>query len=256
MSTSPLRTRQTSPFSLSRPKGEDSVKLIFISCEGAVTEEIYFGDIISQMLNNTRSKIKIASARADFFSSVPVQRTQIDIDEQNKSTPRQVMERLDNYLSRHKYWDSVKNPDDEFWLILDIDDHTSIHKIDEWNKVLTEAKTKNYQYAVSNPFFEFGLLLHHVDVTDEDRTYAVTATQDYQKTKHFTKRLKDDAHAPLIGSGSDKKIPKSEDYTMQKIKDAIERAKKLHTDPNELWPHNLGSTVYILLEKIIGLLPE
>jgi len=37
----------------------------------------------------------------------------------------------------------------------------------------------------------------------------------------------------------------------EKVKNAIHRAKALHKDETKSWPSNLGSTAYILLEKIV-----
>lgn len=247
-----LRTRHISSTEdiFNRPQTEESPKLIFISCEGLITEELYFA-IVREIFDTIQDKIKIASARDDFFSMHPTQRAQSDIDEQNKSAPRQVLERMDNYLAHHKYWDFENNPDDEFWLVLDVDDHTSIYKIEEWHQVLDEAVSKNYQCAISNPFFEVWLLLHHTDVNEQDYMYAVTNTHSYESTDHFRTRLSTVCAAPL----KNKKEPSKDHYSQENIILAIDRAKKLH-NTEEDWPHDLGSTVYRLLEKVVNLLPK
>lgn len=246
-----LRTRykESTDNIFARPKKEESSKLIFISCEGPITEEIYFMDIVSEIFADIKDKIKIASVREDFFSIPPENRTQSDINQQNKSSPKQVLQRMNDYLKDKKYWDSENNPDDEFWLVMDVDDHTSESKIDEWRYVLNQAKTKNYKCAISNPFFELWLLLHHNNVTEEDKKYAVTNEHKYESTKHFSDRLKNDCFVPLKNN----KEPQKEHYTKGKIIDAINRAKSLNFNCNEGWPDNLGTTVYILLEKIIEL---
>ena len=44
--------------------------------------------------------------------------------------------------------------------------------------------------------------------------------------------------------------------TAEKIKNAVQRSKQLHIDKADLCPHFFATTVYMLLEKIMELLPE
>lgn len=132
-------------------------------------------------------------------------------------------------------------------VIADVDDHTEGGNLQHWKDMLNECKKKNYSYAISNPFFELWLLLHHSEVITEDYGYAVTSSHKYQKTDHFKTRLRQ-VGAALKG---DKHI-KLEDYNTDKIKNAIERAKLLDKDKED-WPHNLGSSVYKLLENIVDM---
>lgn len=60
----PRRNFSTADFS--RTKKRTSDKLIFISCEGVETEEVYF-DILASLFHNIRSKIKIVSVRGDYL---------------------------------------------------------------------------------------------------------------------------------------------------------------------------------------------
>lgn len=239
--------------SLSRDDRNESPKLIVISGEGPVTEEIYFDDILTSLCASIKDKIRIVSAREEFFELEPALRTQTDLDEQNKSQPRQVLERMDNYLHSKKYIQQSHVVDDEYWLVLDVDNHTDEYHIDEWNSVLAECENKNYKYAVSNPFFEVWLLLHYRDANDKDKSFEVTPEKPYRKTNHFATELKS-VGAPLKGQG--KKEPQAEHYSLDKIKDAIMRAEILHNknkDFKEL-PQSFGSTVYILVENIIALM--
>ena len=61
-------------------------------------------------------------------------------------------------------------PEDEFWIVTDVDKNWSEELIDsegrksyrdEWNEAIAACQEKGYSYAVSNPFFEIWLLLHH-----------------------------------------------------------------------------------------------
>ena len=56
MTTSRMSAVPLSPY---RPKRETSGKLIFISCEGAVTEWEYFGEIVNSVFGNVLSLIHI-----------------------------------------------------------------------------------------------------------------------------------------------------------------------------------------------------
>ncbi len=53
------------PFSPVRPKRRTSDKLIFISCEGSVTEWEYFEKIINMVFVNISSKVKIINILED-----------------------------------------------------------------------------------------------------------------------------------------------------------------------------------------------
>lgn len=96
------------------------------------------------------------------------------------------------------------------------------------------------------------MLLHHLDVTQEDKYYAVNENHNYERTNHFRLRLSGDAKAPL----KKQKHIKSENYNKKKIYNTIHRAKNLHTDKHERCTKCLTSTVYILLEKIIDMIPK
>ena len=91
-------------------------------------------------------------------------------------------------------------------------------------------------------------MLHHVDIVDEDFKYAVTDSQEYKATAHFRERLRNDAHAPLKNQKHLNEIH----YDIDKVRCAVQRAKQLD-NAHEEWPHNLGSTVYLLVEKLIDI---
>lgn len=62
MTTSRMSAVPLSPY---RPKRETSGKLIFISCEGAVTEWEYFGEIVNSVFGNVRSKVRVINVLED-----------------------------------------------------------------------------------------------------------------------------------------------------------------------------------------------
>ena len=110
---------------------------------------------------------------------------------------------------------------------------------------------KGYHYAVSNPFFELWLLLHHDEASDEDKAFAVTETHAYEKTDHFRIRLSE-----LGAALKDKKHICFSDYNIEKVNLAIKRAEVLHKNKQDLCPKYFATTVYLILNKLMEMLPE
>lgn len=122
---------------------------------------------------------------------------------------------------------------------------------EEWGEAVAECREKGYSYAVSNPFFEIWLLLHHDRPSEKDKSFAVSDEHPYETTSHFRTRLSE-LGAPL----RDKKHINSLNYSDEKIKIAIRRAEELHKDKEDLCPRYFATTVYLLLKKIVEMLPE
>ena len=138
-----------------------------------------------------------------------------------------------------------KYPEDEFWIVSDVDDNLDNHKT-EFEKAIQECEKKGYKYAISNPFFEIWLLLHHDEVSEEDRKYAVTKTHPYEATDHFRIRLTEKG-APL----RDQKHLKFEHYSDEKIRLAVQRAKELVKGKEEKIPSDYGIYMYQIIEEIL-----
>ena len=238
------------PFSSSnpyRPKRPTTDKIIFISCEGSITEEEYFNDVISFLYSNTKSSIQFISVKEDAVKTPKNIRTADQEKELSKSKPHQLLEKIEEFkVANNDKYEFNNHLEDEFWLIMDVDDHTEEYYKENWENTIELCNERNYGYAISNPFFEIWLLLHHVDVKADDHTYAVTDSHPYERTPHYRERLRYDAKAPL----KDQKHIDKDHYTKEKVCKAIERARALH-DANEDWPRSLGTTVYKLLEKIV-----
>ncbi len=164
---------------------------------------------------------------------------------------------MNNFKSEHQdEYNFEEHNQDEFWLIMDVDDHTDPliidadgkSNLDKWNEVLSECQQKHYDYAVSNPFFELWLLLHFDDINEDDRVYAVNDSHPYEPTSHYRERL------------SDLKVPLKKNkhinmrhytkYNKSAINNAISRAEFLDPEPKCDYPTDLGSTVYRLLRSI------
>lgn len=231
-----------------RQKRPATSKIIFLSLEGCVTEEEYFRDVVMAYFSKVKSKIQFISVQEDVLKIPPKWRTKEQESSLGKSLPDQLVEKIDIFKHvQNDRFEFDKFPDDEFWIVMDVDDHWSDEKIAHWNNAVTQCRAKGYSYAVSNPFFELWLLLHHDGVTADDGKYAVTLEHSYEKTNHFTERL------ARLGAPIKKKHIDARHYSKEKIIAAVSRALELHKDKSDLSPKYLATTVYLLLEEIIKL---
>ena len=241
------------PFDLENPYRSHrptTSKIIFLSMEGSVTEEEYF-KWISNEFDTIKSKIQFISVAEDAVHTRAKNRTPEQLSMLGRSKPKQLVEKIDDFkLQKRDVYQFDKYPQDEFWIVSDIDDNLSDHEVDAFNEALDKCDERGYGYAISNPFFELWLLLHHDDATEDDEKYAVTEEHAYEATSHFRERLSDKG-APLIKQ----KHIRREHYTKEKVFAAVKRAKRMHVNSDKRYPMYLATTVYQLLDKIIEMQP-
>ena len=250
------------PFSPSNPyrtKRPATSKIIFIACEGSVTEEEYF-DCVTNIYSEIKSKIRVISVSEDAVHTQHDYRTPEQNAELSKVRPKQLVERVEKFKIENKekfQFDAY--PEDEFWIITDVDKNWSEDVIElesgktykqEWLEAITLCQQHSYNYAISNPQFEMWLLLHYADPMDEDKNFAVTDTHSYESTAHYRIRLRE-LGAPL----HDKKHIRYENFNDANIRAAIKRAEALHLSKEELCPKYFATTVYLILKKIIEMMP-
>jgi hypothetical protein len=185
-----------------RPAGQRRYKRMFvIVAEGTVTEQEYF------RLLSEESIIHIQCLR-----------------NRGKLTPKDALLRVREYISK----EGLKKTD-EAWVVVDKDSWAEEHlaSLHSWAQ-----SRPNYGFALSNPKFEFWLLLHF-----EDAKGAGTSEQCSRK---LAKHLPDyDKHLD------------ARKFTRERIKAATDRAKKRDVPPCADWPRKTGTTVYKLVEKIL-----
>lgn len=243
-----LMHRRSKPFSIEDPyriKRPSTSKIIFLSCEGSVTEEEYI-EILSQIYDGVKGRVQLISVVEDEVHTSPKKRTKEQKQILGKSKPWQLVEKIDKFKrEKEAVYEFSKYPEDEFWIVSDVDDNLDIHRT-EFENAIRECDEKGYKYAISNPFFEIWLLLHHDDVREEDKKYAVTEKHPYEATKHFKTRLAE-CNAPL----KDNKHLQLEHYSAEKVEDAVCRAKKLMDGKEEKIPSGYGTYVYKIVEKIL-----
>lgn len=195
----PLKRRK-----FQRPLGERRYRKLFvIAVEGVKTEPQYFA-----IFNDQQSVIRVNCLKG-----------------RNDSSPPQVLKRMENHLQQEELRSS-----DEAWLVVDKDLWTDeqLAQLHAWTQ-----ERDNYSLALSNPKFEYWLLLHFED------GIGIASSRD------CSDRLK--RHLSGYNKGIDvRKI------TRERINEAIRRARQRDNPPCADWPRTLGgTTVYKLVENIL-----
>jgi hypothetical protein len=167
-----------------------------------------------------------AVTEKQYFSLFQSSRVKIEIlaAGDNKSAPEYVLKRLDVFREQYDL-----NEEDMLWLVIDVD-RWGDKKL---STVCRAAKQKSFSLAVSNPCFEVWLCLHFLEELDpRDKT-----------CRHFEQRLKN-----ILDEYNKSNLDISQ-YEPQ-VSAAIERAKKLHPEPQQNWPPTIGTHVYRLVEAL------
>jgi hypothetical protein len=142
----------------------------------------------------------------------------------NNCPPKEALKRVREYVSR----EGLKKQD-EAWVVVDKDSWPEEHLIElnAW------AQTRsNFGFALSNPKFEYWLLLHF-----EEADSVMTSTDC-------------DRRIPRHLPGYDKHID-PQHFPIERIRTAVARAKRQDYPPCADWPRKPGTTVYKLVERIL-----
>jgi uncharacterized protein (DUF2344 family) len=206
----------------------DPKKIIIISCEGSNTEPSYFETIKEKLYDDISVLIKI--------ELVP--------KEAGPSEPKDIICNLDEFL--HTKYDYKSEYNDELWLVWDRE------KVESRKKhilaTLPECKKKNYNIAMSNPLFEFWLLLHVVDITAYDNTllYENDWISLSKNRRYIDKELSN-----ILENGYSKKNFNKSIVTKNNINRALEQ-EKLFENNLEKIIDQLGSNIGDLIRSIFG----
>jgi len=177
-------------------------KCFIISAEGKETEKIYF------------NMFKSRNATVD---------VQVVKKTNNKSAPQYILKEATRHVKKFGM-----RRGDEVWVVIDRDSWPDA----ELDWIFEECCRLKYNLAVSNPKFEYWLLLHFEDA------------KGVNSPKKVTERLK-------------KYLPNYDKNNLNVLKvkegvhDAIKRAKLKDSPPTAKWLSRTGSTVYKLVEKLI-----
>ncbi len=177
-------------------------KLFIIATEGAKTEPTYFS-----MFHGGRNaviRIKLLGSSTD-------------------SAPKQVLSRARMYVQ-----DESLRRGDEVWLVIDKDSWNDKQLIE----VFQECKKRRYFLAVSNPCFEYWLLLHF------ENGRGVTGARDcIVRLKKHLPNFSKDSFDPM--------------KFRPHVKKAIGFAEEKDRPPCSDWPRSNGTTVYRLVKKLL-----
>ena len=194
--------RQSGGYQRTRERGTRRFKRrVVIAAEGTVSEPEYFA-----FLQNQETTIQVRCLKG-----------------RNGSAPPQVLARMRKFLAGDPL-----QAEDQAWLVCDKDAWTDeqLRELHSW-----AAGAKQHGFALSNPKFEYWLLLHFEDAT------GIGAADEVDR------RLK--GHLP----GFNKHLS-GKHFTEERITTAYERARQRDNPPTTDWPRAVGTTVYRLVDAI------
>lgn len=206
----------------------EAEKFYILAYEGDFTEKKYFEDLRQSSMFNDSGAIE----------TIPLKK-----EHNGGNSPLDVKKLLSKAKSEYNF-----RATDEFWLIIDRDDWEKIHHV-AFNALYDDCEEeKNFFIALSNPCFEFWLILHLrklEDISDSDREKILENAKVSVKHNYIDLYLAD-----CIGDGRGyTKRPKASVF-MPKVKVAVENARKIR-DLGERIPGVLSTDVYKIVEKLI-----
>lgn len=178
-------------------------RVIHIAAEGTKTEPEYF-----KRLNQLQEVARFIMVK----------------NKTSGSSPIGVLNAMKKYVQSKKFGRL-----DEVWLVVDRDSwpEENLNQLYQW----TQAAEKR-GLALSNPNFEYWLLLHF-----EDAVSSLTGPRCITLLK---------GHLPEY----DKGILRGK-IGLTQIQDAIKRARQQDKPPCQDWPRHTGTTVYLIVQKVI-----
>lgn len=204
----------------------DKEKIIILAFEGNDTEQIYF-EYYKETFKDT-----------NFFNDDLIYLHLLKRPKSNtNSAPNHVFKKLKKE-AKDEYNFKLS---DELWMIIDRDRWKNIDDI-----ILKCKEQKNMFVAVSNPCFEFWLLLHIKNISE----YNENELQFILKNGKTSKNGRTYVEKKIIEIlGSYNKSNLKPELFLATIENAIKQAKTLN-NPEEEYPKNLGSFVYKILENL------
>ncbi|MCT4637768.1 MAG: RloB family protein [Bacteroidales bacterium] len=208
----------------SKSQETKEVYIISIASEGK-TEEQYF-DGIHDM---------------DTDSIVKVERLEKLNEDDTKSHPNHVIDLLDE---RKEFWQEHGVEPNELWMVVDRDKQNVSE--DQLNNIINKCNKEGYNLALSNPTFEFWLLLHIADIEEYDLNVLLSNSKPRPSSK---KRFIEKELSKKLGGYNKNKIPF--DKFRPGINNAIIRAYELPVE-NITLKNSLGTSVCILVKKLVS----
>ena len=211
-------------------KSLEPKKAFIISCEGENTEPEYFETIKDKLSEHINILIEIEL-----------------VPKLSGSAPSNVLEDLQRYIEEKKEKYGYEQNYDEFWIVIDREKQET--RKENILNILPVCESKDIKIALTNPVFEFWLLLHTVN----NILSKYSADDLYKNIKiSNSKRFLDKELSKTLGSYSKKagKFP-TDIISLKNIKMAIEQ-EKLFENRVEKIIDNLGSNIGQLVQKILN----
>ncbi len=201
------------------PANNRDSRLIIIASEDTVATVAYFEDMKSPAYYQS-SKVHVEVLKR----------------EDTASDPRRVLDQLDLWRNEYQIGEG-----DELWLVADIDRWGDA----KLSRIAQECDQKGNLLAISNPAIELWFLLHLVDVREDIRNELLENKKIAKKRTRLEREI-------LNVVGTYNKSNLNTVHFLPYVPVAIQRAKRLDTQPNDRWPQQLGTYVYRLVESIIS----
>lgn len=206
---------------------KEAGKLIIISCEGSNTEPAYFNTIKEKLAENIDILLEI----------------EIIPKNSGPSEPKDIVCNLDEFI-KDKY--DYKSDNDEMWVVWDRETINSGRK-ENILKILPECKEKNYNIAMTNPLFEFWLLLHVADIKSYNKEIL---NNNNWVNESKTRRFIDKELSNILKNGYNKKNFNTDIVTKENITKALEQEKEFENSLEDII-QDLGSNIGELINKIL-----
>lgn len=200
---------------------KEKEKIFILAFEGNKTEDKYFSEFKnSPKFNDELIYLHLLGREKDDTNSAPIH----------------VYKKLKKEAKEEYNF----NKNDELWMIIDTDRWKNIPEIIE-----ACTKAENMFVAVSNPCFEFWLLLHIKDISEftEEELNLILENQKISRKRTYV----DSKIIEVLGSYNKSNL-KADDF-LPHLDFAVSQSKKLD-NKKETYPLKLGSHIYKLIEKI------
>lgn len=207
---------------LIRPDAVRDARLIVIATEDTKATVSYFEMLVSpQYYQSTRVQVKVLTR------------------EDTASSPERILAQLDAWRLEYQL-----NEDDELWLVIDVDRWGDA----KLSQIAQACGQKQIKLAVSNPAIELWFLLHLTDLEQYD-TERLSRLQANKKAKASRSEL-EQAIIEIVGSYNKSNL--DVDRYIPHVELAIRRAEQLDIQPDDRWPQQLGTRVYLLARSMIA----
>lgn len=207
-----------------REFSEEPKKRYFIACEGEKTEYKYFKGIIEN--------------RTDIGISPLIEIIPINHDSNTSSNPLRI------YQDATKEVKAASNflEGDELCIIVDRDKKSFSEN--QYDQLLQAETNKEIRFCISNPCFEFWLLLHFSNCSEYSQNDILNNLKDGNRT-YIEKCL-----MTKLGGSYNKSRLHFEDNFKLKIRCAISNSKSFKTSSVDL-KNQIGTKVGLLIEEML-----